>query len=109
MKDDEIAAALDVAGETLAPAGSSVVSSWKEAYTARTVAVKGGHLHWTGAMAGDRPLMTFRGRVYTVYGLAFRWHYGRDPEGTVRPACAYPVCVAGGHLADQRMRAGGAS
>ncbi|MFD3608975.1 hypothetical protein ACFWXA_13040 [Streptomyces atroolivaceus] len=115
MTSDEIAAALDSAGESLP--GASVpgrgrrasAASWEDAFNERTVAVEGGHLHWTGS-TGHRgtPVVAWRGQVETGYRLAFRWHHGRDPEGNVRPSCDYPCCVAGGHLADRVIRGGGA-
>jgi hypothetical protein len=52
-------------------------------------------------------MVAWRGQVETAYRLSFRWHYGREPEGNVRPTCDYPCCVAGGHLADRVIREGG--
>ncbi|BBA98274.1 hypothetical protein RVR_4404 [Actinacidiphila reveromycinica] len=121
MTADEIAAALDDASGAVEPGPSAArarqpsgrgepATSWADAFAARTVAVEGGHLHWTGA-TGHRgtPVVSFRGQVETGYRLAFRWHHGREPEGNVRPRCDYPGCVAGGHLADRKLREGGGS
>ncbi|WNI31458.1 hypothetical protein [Streptomyces sp. ITFR-6] len=116
MTSEEIAAALDAAdvsvpGPSVPARGRSVsAASWQDAFNARTVAMEGGHLHWTGA-TGHRgtPVVSFRGQVQTGYRLAFRWHHGREPEGNVRPTCDYPCCLAGGHLADRRIREGGAA
>ncbi|MFD8774551.1 hypothetical protein [Streptomyces sp. NPDC059916] len=82
--------------------------SLKEMFAAKTVAVEGGHLHWTGA-TGSRgtPVFSYQSHVDTAYRLAFRWHHGRAPQGNTRPTCGYPCCVAGGHLADRVMREGG--
>jgi hypothetical protein len=118
VTDEEIAAALDAAGDRLPasrPAGKGGrkrgFASWEEAYQARAVEVEGGHRRWTGATSGrsGTPTVSVGGQMETVYRLAFRWHRGRDPEGNVLPACSYPHCVAGGHLADRRMRQGGGS
>lgn len=112
----ETAAALDSAGESRPGAAApgrgrpGSAASWEDAFALRTVAVDGGHLHWTGA-TGHRgtPVVAWRGQVETGYRLAFRWHYGREPEGNVRPTCDYPCCLTGGHLADRKIREGGES
>jgi hypothetical protein len=116
VTEDEIAAALDSAGESRPGASAPgrgrrpSAQSWQDAFDARTVSVEGGHLHWSGA-TGRRgtPVVAWRGQVETAYRLAFRWHYGREPEGNVRPTCDYPCCVAGGHLADRAIREGDAA
>ncbi|MFE0766123.1 hypothetical protein [Streptomyces smyrnaeus] len=78
---------------------------WRAAFNERTVAVDGGHLHWTGATgARGTPVLAMNSQVETAYRLAFRWHHGRAPEGNVRPGCSYPSCVAGAHLRDRAMR-----
>lgn len=109
MNGDEIAAALDAAAAGPASGRPRAFVSWEEAYEAQTVAVEGGHLHWTGATSGasGTPTVAVGGQVQTVYRIAFRWYRGREPEGYVRPSCSYPCCVFGGHLADRRMREGG--
>ncbi|MEV6565941.1 hypothetical protein [Streptomyces kronopolitis] len=82
--------------------------AWRAQFAARVVDIEGGHLRWTGT-AGHRgtPLLALNSRVETAYRLSFRWHYGREPEGNVRPACVYPACVAGAHLKDRVLRASG--
>jgi hypothetical protein len=115
MTAEEIASALDAAaGHVLASPVQArrgrpkLSASWEEAFSDRTVAVEGGHLHWSGATgARGTPVLAFGGQVETAYRLAFRWHYGREPQGNVRPTCHYPCCVAGGHLADRMLREGG--
>lgn len=118
MTDEDIAQALDRAVDAapLAPSRGRGVrarpaASWEDAFAQHTVAVEGGHLHWTGATSGGSgtPVVAFGGQVDTAYRLAFRWHHGREPEGYVRPTCAYPRCLVGGHLADRAMRDGAAS
>lgn len=80
--------------------------TWQEQFAQRTVSVEGGHLNWTGTTgARGTPLFAVNRQVQTAYRLAFRWYYGREPEGKVRPACGYPACVAGAHLKDRMMRA----
>ncbi|MFD4315067.1 hypothetical protein [Streptomyces sp. NPDC058548] len=116
MTSDEIADALDAAGDSLPAAPGSgptprlLASSWEDAFAAYTVALTGGHLHWTGA-TGQRgtPVVAWRSRVETAYRLAFRWHHKREPVGNVRPSCDYPRCVAGEHLADRVIREGAAT
>jgi hypothetical protein len=116
VTSEEITVALDSAGAS-APGASAPgrgrpapAASWEDAFKARTVAVEGGHVHWTGTTgARGTPVVGHGGQVETAYRLAFRWHYGREPEGNVRPTCDYPCCVAGGHLADRAMREGGAA
>lgn len=121
MTDDEIAAALDDVGTRIpqayvrpGPARDAKLGAggaWRAVFEGRTVAVDGGHLHWTGATTGTSgtPVVALGGQVVTAYRLAFVWHHDRQPEGNVRPRCAYPRCVAGAHLADRRIREGCAS
>ncbi|WP_381792841.1 hypothetical protein [Streptomyces niveus] len=114
---DEVADALDAAGEDLGAAAPvrrsgrrlSIAASWSDAFDRGTVVVQGGHLHWSGATTGTSrtPVVAYGGQVETGYRVAFRWHYGRDPVGNVRPTCDYPCCLAGGHLADRVLREGG--
>ncbi|WNI20323.1 hypothetical protein [Actinacidiphila sp. ITFR-21] len=117
MTNEEISNALDAAGAVapLAPSRSRggrapSAASWEDAFAQHTVAVEGGHLHWTGATTGrGTPVVAYGGQVETGYRLAFRWHHGREPEGYVRPTCTYSRCLAGGHLADRVIRDGAAS
>lgn len=116
MTGDEIAAALDTAGQEAPTAGVASglpafgpATSWREAFDQRTVAVDGGHLDWIGATTGtsSTPVVAWQNKVETAGRLAFRWHHGREPEGNVRARCGYPRCVAGAHLTDRRIRQGG--
>jgi hypothetical protein len=114
---EEIAAALDAAAQVPAavpavtgrpPAGQT--DAWRALFDERVIAVDGGHLHWTGATgARGTPVVACGGQVETAYRLSFRWHYGREPVGNVRPRCGYPACLAGAHLADRLLREGGTS
>lgn len=82
-----------------------LASSWREIYTARTEAVAGGHLRWTGTVSeAGTPVLSVSGRPVTVYRLAFQDEHEREPEGHIRPGCSYSRCVAGGHLEDRRLR-----
>ncbi|MDN3056913.1 hypothetical protein PH213_20630 [Streptomyces sp. SRF1] len=84
-----------------------VYATWAEAFAARTVAVEGGHLHWTGARSPHgTPVLHLGLETRTAYRHAFRAEYGRDPVGNVAPApgCGYGGCVAGAHLEDRLMR-----
>lgn len=81
--------------------------TWKAAFAARTIAVDGGHLHWTGSVStSGTPTLRLRSRVATGYRVAFRLEYGRAPVGKVlhAPGCEYPRCVAGAHLEDRLLR-----
>lgn len=101
---EEFAAALDAAGRH--PAGPA--DAWRVRFDERVISVDGGHLHWTGATgARGTPVVACGGQVETAYRLAFRWHYGREPVGNVRPRCGYPSCLAGAHLADRLLRSEG--
>ncbi|WP_406168953.1 hypothetical protein [Streptomyces sp. NBC_00996] len=76
-----------------------------DVYRAGTEPVEGGHLRWTGAHTSSGvPLIRSHSKQETVYRIAFRLHYGRDPEGNATPGCGMPGCVAGAHLADRLLR-----
>lgn len=112
MTNEDIARALDAACTEAPPVPSRSrggrrpsASSWEDAFAQHTVEVEGGHVHWTGATnSRGTPVVAFGGQVETGYRLAFRWHHKREPQGYVRPTCAYSRCLAGGHLADRLMR-----
>lgn len=117
MTGNEVADALDVASDATEP-GPVVLdrrivgrarsaASWEAAFAERTVAVDGGHLHWSGTTgARGTPVVAYGGQVETAYRLSFRWHHKREPVGNVKPTCSYPCCVAGGHLVDRLIREG---
>ncbi|MEW2568415.1 hypothetical protein [Streptomyces sp. NPDC047070] len=68
-----------------------------------SVVIHDGHRHWLDRRTEDGvPLFSAR---LTAGRVAFRLHYGRDPEGQVRAECEYPHCVEGLHLSDRPMRA----
>ncbi|MDX2645071.1 hypothetical protein PV341_16160 [Streptomyces sp. PA03-1a] len=82
--------------------------SWQEAYGARTVAVDGDHVHWTGSLsARGTPVVGLGRRYRTAYRIGFEIHHGREPDGPVLhlSTCDYPGCVAGAHLSDTWLRA----
>ncbi|MFF1686050.1 hypothetical protein [Streptomyces sp. NPDC058254] len=78
--------------------------SAEEAFRLRTQPVDGGHVLWTGTTSHGTPALTWRGKSAGPYRLAFRLHYGREPEGYVTAACDVPLCVAGPCMQDQPMR-----
>ncbi|MGW3735203.1 hypothetical protein [Streptomyces sp. NPDC005148] len=79
--------------------------SWAEAFDARTLAVDGGHLDWTGSLSEHgTPVLRLRHETRTAYRYAFRVHHGREAEGKCVPLCGLSRCVAGAHLEDRVMR-----
>ncbi|MGW6913741.1 hypothetical protein ACWGB8_07965 [Kitasatospora sp. NPDC054939] len=64
-----------------------------------------GHLVWTGSTHRGAPRLCHGREIYSPGRLAFRVHYGREPEGHVTVACDRPHCLLGGHLDDARTRA----
>ncbi|MDX3067291.1 hypothetical protein PV518_34840 [Streptomyces sp. ND04-05B] len=80
--------------------------SWKEAFTAQSEPVTGGHRRWTGTREGcGTPVVRHRTSIQTAYRVAFRLHHGREPEGKVSQSCEIPGCVAGEHQVDRVIRA----
>ncbi|WP_433916898.1 helix-turn-helix domain-containing protein [Streptomyces sp. NBC_01744] len=79
--------------------------SWAEAFAARTLAVDGGHLDWTGSVSEHgTPVLRVRRETETAYRYAFRVHHGREAQGNSGPVCGFPRCVAGAHLEDRVLR-----
>lgn len=79
-------------------------ASLEEKFRLCTEPVDGGHVRWRGSFAHTTPNLRFQHANHSPYRIAFRLHYGRDPEGQARPACGMPHCVAGAHLEDRPMR-----
>lgn len=79
-------------------------SSLEEAFRLRVEPIDGGHVRWTGSSSHTTPTLRFQNANHSPYRIAFRLHYGRDPEGPARPSCGMPHCVAGAHLEDRPMR-----
>lgn len=81
------------------------VGTVEDAYWARTRPVDGGHLLWTGLRNQHGvPLVRHAGRMHSAQRVAFRVHYGREPEGVVLAVCDVPRCVAGPCLDDEAAR-----
>ncbi|WP_327123739.1 helix-turn-helix domain-containing protein [Streptomyces sp. NBC_01727] len=79
--------------------------SWAEAFAARTLAVEGGHVEWTGPLSEHgTPVLRLGRAAETAYRYAFRVHHGREAEGKSGPVCGFPRCVAGAHLDDRVLR-----
>jgi transposase-like protein len=77
----------------------------EDGYWARTRPVEGGHLLWTGLRNQyGVPLVPHADRRYSALRVAFRVHYGREPEGIVLAVCDVPRCVAGRCLDDEAAR-----
>lgn len=66
----------------------------------------GGHLLWTGPRSGRNLQLWASGRRYNPRIIAFRRHHGRDPDGRLQrhSICDEPLCIAGAHLTDRRIR-----
>ncbi|WP_406178101.1 hypothetical protein [Streptomyces canus] len=83
----------------------AVYRSWKEAFTAQSEPVEGGHRRWTGTREkGGTPVVRHRTSIQTAYRVAFRLHHGREPDGYLSRSCEIPGCVAGEHQLDRVMR-----
>ncbi|GHA01071.1 hypothetical protein ACFOOM_12420 [Streptomyces echinoruber] len=93
-----------VAGGHLADRFTAAASP-EDLFRCRTTPTGDGHLLWKGHVTSSgTPVLRHGGRVHSAYRIAFRLHHGRDPVGRVTRTCDTPGCVAGGHLADHRMR-----
>ena len=79
-------------------------ASPEDVFRLRAESVDGGHVRWTGPVTHGTPTVRHQGANQSAYRVAFRLHYGRDPEGQARPGCGMPGCVAGAHLEDRPMR-----
>ncbi|MER6844780.1 helix-turn-helix domain-containing protein [Streptomyces platensis] len=83
----------------------AVTRTLEEAYRVRTVPLGDGHLGWAGARGGNgAPFVRFGGRRTSAYRVAFRAHFGREPEGVVMPVCDVKGCVAGPCMDDESAR-----
>ncbi|MFE9923292.1 hypothetical protein ACFYQA_17405 [Streptomyces sp. NPDC005774] len=86
--------------------GANTRLTLAQAYARHTVPADGGHVLWTGPRNGRGLLLIASGRNYNARHIAFRKHYGRDPDGSVRrrPTCDQPACIAGAHQTDRTIR-----
>lgn len=75
-----------------------------DAFYERTEELPGGHRRWAGDRQAGRPVMGRSGRKVSVYPLAFRLRWGREPVGHVRSGCGMDDCVAPDHVEDRPMR-----
>lgn len=74
-----------------------------EEFERETTLIRGGHRLWRGRRSvNGSPIFGHTGR--TVYRLAFRLHYGREPVGMVTRSCTRKFCVEGSHQHDQKLR-----
>ncbi|MFE2424860.1 hypothetical protein [Streptomyces hokutonensis] len=79
--------------------------SWTEAFNEQSELVEGGHRRWTGTREKcGTPVVRHRTSIQTAYRVAFRLHYGREPEGNLTRSCQIPGCVAGAHQQDRVIR-----
>lgn len=92
-------------GEPPSPHGYPGGLSLEEAWAARTRPVDGGHLAWTGHINGHGvPMLTWRGRKYSAYRVAFRMRAGREPVGQCGSECDHGGCVAPACVYDTAAR-----
>ncbi|MET9517012.1 hypothetical protein [Streptomyces sp. NPDC002994] len=74
-------------------------------FHARTIAVDGGHLEWTGSRdQHGLPILRTGGNSFSPFRVAFRLRHGREPVGKVLPGCEHRGCVAPDHVEDRPMR-----
>lgn len=74
-----------------------------EEFHRETTLIRGGHRLWRGRRSvNGSPIVGHTGR--TVYRLAFRLHYGREPIGRLTRSCTRKFCVEGSHQHDQVLR-----
>ncbi|MFJ2002160.1 helix-turn-helix domain-containing protein [Streptomyces chartreusis] len=64
----------------------------------------GEHLLWTGPYSGRSIQLSASGRRYNPRVIAFRKHHGREPDGRLKRTCDQPLCIAGAHHTDPRLR-----
>jgi hypothetical protein len=86
-------------------AGPPGAPSLAEAFRQNAIPSEDGHLMWRGFDTRSTPRLTYGGRTYSGYRLAFVLHYRREPVGRVTAACGALGCVRGDHVADEPMRA----
>ncbi|TQL21943.1 helix-turn-helix domain-containing protein [Streptomyces sp. SLBN-134] len=85
--------------------GRPAHTSPEDAYRAHAEPGTDGHVRWTGYTDGSLPIVFHSSQHTPAPRIAFRLHHGRAPEGRLTRTCDMPGCVAGGHYADQRIRA----
>lgn len=87
------------------PGSRPLHATVEDAFLARAEPLDGGHVRWPGKTTpSGQPVVKHRGKTQSAYRVAFRLHYGRSPEGLVKPGCGMPGCVAGWHLEDRLVR-----
>ncbi len=87
------------------PARQAPIRSAAETYALYAEPYGGGHVRWTGPMAGRMPACWGDGRNHNARHISFQRHYGRAPIGYVIPTvCQQVQCLAGPHLTDTAMR-----
>lgn len=80
-------------------------ASFDEVFRAYAVPAEDGHVRWTGTVSSSNvPAAWMSNKFRSAYRIAFELHHGREPDGRVRAECGMPICVAGAHLTDRRLR-----
>ncbi|MEU1908436.1 hypothetical protein [Streptomyces hygroscopicus] len=90
----------------IAPAQPSRgIESLEAALKARVEPLFCGHAVWTGPRNENGvPMVSWKFQRVSAYRVAFRAHYGREPQGVVLAVCEVPGCIAGRCLDDKTAR-----
>ncbi|MFH8813072.1 hypothetical protein ACH4GZ_38735 [Streptomyces hygroscopicus] len=100
----KVAAARTALG--IAPARPTLgAGSLETAFRTRVESLFCGHAVWTGPRNENGvPMVSWRNQRVSAYRVAFRSHYGREPQGVVLAVCGVPGCIAGRCLDDKAAR-----
>lgn len=89
----------DIDAEIRKPKTTTSRRTLQQIWSARAVALREGHIAWTGG-----PSVSYQGRTYTARQVAFTVNRGRTPDGPVQRECDVDGCVQPQHLSDLRER-----
>jgi len=77
-----------------------LVAGWQ----ARTTALPGGHVAWSGGQSRRTPTFRYHGHEYSAAKIAFILRWGVEPVGLVAAGCGMAGCIAPDHVDDTRRR-----
>lgn len=84
--------------------GPTPAASPEDIFWRRAQPTDDGHLMWPAYSTTYGAHISHAGRRHSVWRIAFRIKYGREPVGKVRTGCDQPGCVHPAHVEDQPMR-----